>query len=98
MKFSASLRLEAVPHLIGITAALQRLTKGGPPGSCCLKLTPRKLFLNTRQPLCELYAELNMVETPHPETPCLTTAAPRSLRLRRFPLESLGKLPSLTAS
>ncbi|CDJ27223.1 uncharacterized protein EMH_0029830 [Eimeria mitis] len=62
MKFSASLRLEALPHLIGITAALQRLARGGPPGSCCLKLTPKKLSLNTRQPSCELYAELDMAE------------------------------------
>ncbi|CDJ69386.1 hypothetical protein, conserved [Eimeria necatrix] len=62
MKFSASLRLEAIPHLIGITAALQRLAKGGPAGSCCLKLTPKKLYLNTRQSSCELYAELNMAD------------------------------------
>ncbi|CDI76533.1 hypothetical protein, conserved [Eimeria acervulina] len=62
MKFSASLRLEALPHLIGITAALQRLARGGTPGSCCLKLTPKKLSLNTRQPFCELYSELDMAE------------------------------------
>ncbi|CDJ45861.1 hypothetical protein, conserved [Eimeria brunetti] len=60
MKFSACLRLEALPHLIGITAALQRLAKGGPPCCCCLKLSPTKLSLNTRQAACELYAELDM--------------------------------------
>ncbi|CDJ56792.1 hypothetical protein, conserved [Eimeria maxima] len=62
MKFSASLRIEALPHLIGITSALQRLSRGGPPGSCCLKLSPKKLSLNTRQSSCELYAELDMAE------------------------------------
>lgn len=60
MKFSASLRVEALPHLIGITAALQRLSRGAPSGCCCLKLTPNKMYLNTRQPSCELYAELDM--------------------------------------
>ncbi|KAL8435137.1 hypothetical protein Efla_006358 [Eimeria flavescens] len=62
MKFSASLRVEALPHLIGVTAALQRLSRGAPSNSCCLKLTPKKLYLNTRQASCELYAELDMAD------------------------------------
>ncbi|KAL8446574.1 hypothetical protein Emed_005028 [Eimeria media] len=49
------------PHR-GITAALQRLTRGASVNGCCLKLTPKKLFLNTRQPSCELYAELDMAD------------------------------------
>ncbi|KAL8437417.1 hypothetical protein ACSSS7_001012 [Eimeria intestinalis] len=44
------------------TAALQRLTRGASANACCLKLTHKKLFLNTRQPSCELYAELDMAE------------------------------------